>query len=183
MLDLTKKSLPNTINVGGKDFSIYTDFRVWLKFIIFLQKRKVLKNTDLSFLFKNDMPFKINIQDLIKFAIPEQKLPRNIKTSDEKVVSIDYEIDSDYIFSSFLEQYGIDLIEIEDLHWHKFLALLRGTKGTFLADIISYRNYRKDTRKDVDHYEELKEAWEIVPEPTEEEKQALEEFSRMFGGD
>ena len=32
MIDLTEKSLPNTIQVQGRDFSIHTDFRIWMRF-------------------------------------------------------------------------------------------------------------------------------------------------------
>ncbi len=32
MLDLTQKSLPNAISVGGRDFSVNTDFRIWMRF-------------------------------------------------------------------------------------------------------------------------------------------------------
>ena len=54
MLDLTKKSLPNTIRVKGKDFSIYTDFRVWMKFMIEANKALLNgKGFDVAFLFKN----------------------------------------------------------------------------------------------------------------------------------
>ena len=66
------------------------------------------------------------------------------------------------------------------MHWHKFLALLRGLTIQ-LKDIMQYRSYRKDDR-DVDVYEELRRAWEIIPPLTEEEQEELDEFSKTFGG-
>ena len=40
MMDLTKKALPNTVTVGGRAYSIYTDFRVWMRFEIAVSKLK-----------------------------------------------------------------------------------------------------------------------------------------------
>ena len=50
---------------------------------------------------------------------------------------------------------------------------------------MKWRNYKKDTRQNVDVYEELRDAWEIQRELSEQEKQELEEFSKQFeiGGD
>ena len=39
---------------------------------------------------------------------------------------MDFEQDADAIYASFMEQYGIDLMEVEDMHWRKFSALLSG---------------------------------------------------------
>ena len=186
MLDLTKKSLPNTIRIRGKDFSIYTDFRVWMKFMIEANKALLNgKGFDVAFLFKNDMPYRIDLKDLFEFANPKNPLPRNTRQTDDQVITLDYEIDSDLIYAAFLQQYSIDLIEVEDLHWWKFLALLKGLNGTKLDDVMKWRNYKKDTRKNVDVYEELRDAWEIQRELSEQEKQELEEFSKQFeiGGD
>ena len=99
------------------------------------------------------------------------------------VIALDYELDSDLIYSAFLQQYGIDLAEVKELHWHKFCALLRGiTDDTKLGQVMQYRCYEKDTRKDIDVYEELKYAWEIETPLSGDEQQELDEFSKMFGG-
>lgn len=182
MIDLTKKkSLPNILCINGKDFSIYTDFRVWMRFII--EATKALregKRVNAAYLFKNDMPFHVRIHDLLNFANPKSDLPRRIRPADDDAVILDYSIDADLIYAAFMQQYGIDLVEIEYLHWHKFLALLKGLNGTKLDDVMRWRSYKKDTRKNVDINDELKDAWEIRVEPTAEEKAELEEFSKQF---
>ena len=40
MIDLTKKALPNTVTVDGTAFSIYTDFRLWMRFEIEAERMK-----------------------------------------------------------------------------------------------------------------------------------------------
>ena len=32
MIDLTKKGLPNVVTINGSPYSIYTDFRLWMRF-------------------------------------------------------------------------------------------------------------------------------------------------------
>lgn len=51
-----------------------------------------------------------------------------------------YEYDGDYIYAAFMQNYKIDLMET-GLHWHKFLALLKGLSGTMLNEIMGYRAY------------------------------------------
>ena len=100
MLDLTRKSLPNTVRVGGSDFSIYTDYRVWMRFEIEVTKLKRGENIDVSYLFKNEMPAHCNLNELFIFSRPETPLPRDIYH--RNIITLDYELDSDLIYSAVL---------------------------------------------------------------------------------
>lgn len=52
----------------------------------------------------------------------------------------DYQIDSKYIYAAFLDQYGIDLQDIDYLHWWKFRAMFAGLRGDHeLMRIMGYR--------------------------------------------
>lgn len=67
-------------------------------------------------------------------------MPRQIKHREEIV--LDYAIDADYIYAAFLSQYGIDLLDVKELHWHKFLALFKGLKDDeMICKIMSYFSY------------------------------------------
>ena len=182
MMNLTKKGLPNVVMIGGSPFSIYTDFRLWLRFEIEVGKMKRGEQIDISYLFKNDRPDYCDLRELFAFSRPQNELPRSIGGHSDVIV-LDYEIDSDLIYSAFLGQYGIDLIDVEELHWHKFLALLGGlNESTKLREVMGYRCYKKETRKDYDAYAELRSAWEIIPPISEEEQAELDEFNKLFGG-
>lgn len=177
MIDLiTKGGLPNVVMIDGNPYSIYTDFRVWMRFEIELSKLSPQDTMDVSYLFKNDMPSYCNFSDLLVFCRPQSELPRSTKHSNTVVV--DYEIDSDYIYAAFMSQYGIDLCEIEDLHWHKFLSLFKGLKDEKICDIMSYRCYEPNNEKK-DVYAELKMAWEIK-RVTPEEQAENDKFSSYF---
>lgn len=178
MIDLTAKSLPNTVRVGGRDFLINTDFRVWMRFEISLSKMKPNDYVDVSYLFADEHPKYCNIPALLEFARPHNELPRAISHS--KVIAYDFELDSDLIYAAFWGQYGIDLMTIEDLHWHKFLALFNGLNdSTKMKEVMQYRCYEKNSDKKKDIYEELRRAWEIERKTLEEQKE-IEEFSSLF---
>lgn len=177
MMDLTKRGLPNVVEIHGNPYSIYTDFRLWMRFEIEVSKLKQGENLDVSYLFKNKMPSYCDLRDLFVFSRPVSELPRKMRNSD--VIVLDYEIDAEYIYSAFLGQYGIDLVEIEELHWHKFLALLKGLKeDEMLSKIMTYRCYEKtDDKKNI--YEELRYAWQIE-RVSEEEQAEIDKFSNIF---
>lgn len=179
MIDLTKKALPNTILVGGRAFSINTDYRIWMRFEIELLNSNG-KDLDVSYIFRSEMPHSVYIPELLAFSRPKDILPRDI--GGEKVVAYDFEYDSDYIYAAFMGQYGIDLLDIDNLHWHKFLALFKGlNESTRLREIMGYRCYSKSEKKDIDQYEKLRMAWAIERE-TPEEKESTDKFLSYFEG-
>lgn len=177
MIDLTtKRGLPNVVWIDGCPYSIYTDFRLWMRFEIELEKLQPGFGLNVSYLFKNDKPPCCDITDLLTFCRPQSELPRN--SGHSNAVVLDYELDSDYIYAAFMSKYGIDLCDIEELHWHKFLALFKGLKDEKICDIMSYRCYEpSEEKKDV--YAELKRAWEIE-RITPEQQAEIEKFSSYF---
>lgn len=181
MIDLTKRALPDTVTVDGKAYSINTDFRCWLQFE---RDYKTSLATGEPFrtryLFPEEEPQGDVSQPLIAFARPKNELPRPIgRQSDE--IALDFDIDSDLIYSAFLETYGIDLLKAE-MHYYIFLALLRGiSENTKLAKVMSYRLYEKNESKH-DYKEDLKRAWRIEPPRTAQEQADIDELERLFGG-
>lgn len=186
MIDLTKKSLPDTVKVNGRDFAIYTDYRIWMRFVIEFeawQKRGFRGIVDIRYLFKNEMPEFTAIKDydgIFDFACPESIIPKKIGSDGENVLF--YRYDGDYIYSAFVQQYGIDLLDVEELHWHKFKALLGGLVDTKLTEIMEYRSYTGEKVKNMDaQYRRLKDMWIPPIEMTKEEKEAEERFNNYFG--
>ncbi|GAB2022061.1 bacteriophage Gp15 family protein [Pseudolactococcus yaeyamensis] len=64
-----------------------------------------------------------------------------MKSEDDDKIHYSLTYDGDYIFASFMQAYGIDLIEVQDtLHWQKFNALLSGLPdGTKFVEVIKIR--------------------------------------------
>lgn len=180
MLDLKMKTLPDAVEVDGKVFKLNTDFRLWLQFEHDLKEHSNSQEPfDVTYLFKDKMPTSIDVTKLVEFSRPKKVLPRPVGARTD-VISIDFDIDGDLIYSSLLQQYGIDITEVE-LHWHKFLALIQGISDqTMLGRVMGYRCYEKSNGKKKDVREELRRAWEIKAELTDEQQAEIDEFNSYF---
>lgn len=181
MINLKTKELPETIKANDKLFLIYTDFRIWLSFP---KRIKNLESGDWSGykgLFSGAVPWPTEevLGALGAFYNPSREIPRSDGSGE---ILLDVDVDADYIYAAFLQVYGIDLIEA-DMHWHKFSALLASLpQGTMLMDIIGYRGY-KGNSKDPEYKRlmRLKGMWALPQPVSKEEKEAMEEFNRLFG--
>lgn len=74
--------------------------------------------------------------------------------------------DAEYIYSSFLQAYGIDLMEAQNkLHWKKFNALLNGlpsdTKFSEVMKIRSYKPQKGDSKQYKESMKQLKKEYAL----------------------
>ncbi len=76
---------------------------------------------------------------------------------------LDFDLDGEYIYASFLQDYGIDLIEQQGiLHWKKFCALFEGlSEETKIKQIIHIRSMEvpppnRHNQKEIQNIMELK---------------------------
>lgn len=85
-----------------------------------------------------------------------------------------YEHDADYIYSAFMQAYGLDLAR-QSLHWWQFRALFRSLpEDTQLVKIIGYRTMKlpaKMSKEQRQHYEKLKRVYAL---PQSTDRQQLE---------
>lgn len=177
MIDLKKAKLPEAVEVDGGFYYVHTSFKYWLRFLDLIADRNT-PPTAFDFMYTQKKPeSRMNgLIALIAFCNPPQELPRTEKGGgNEKAV--DYTIDADYIYSAFMERYGIDLVE-SDMHWYKFQSLFKGLHDTKLNEIIGYRLWENTSGKR-DAYtrqmEKLKTAWEL-PDESDENDEDLKEF-------
>ena len=102
----------------------------------------------------------------------------NIKSSD--IYSFKY--DDEYIYSAFLDQYGIDLQDIDYLHWWKFKAMFKSLKSdNKIVEIMGYRSMDLNSIKDKEQkafYKKMQDIYrlpEIINKDELEKQKALEE--------
>lgn len=174
MIDLTTRDLPNIIDVLGESFSIYTDFRLWLKCLIEFEENKNPDNICVSYLFKNKVPHVLDA-GFFNFLFPKNELPRN--TGDiSDVRLLDFKLDQDLIYSSFLQQYKIDLLKVK-MHWLEFNALMSGLSGeTRLIEVMGHRAYKG---KDKDLIK-LRDMWALPEIISKEEQEEIDRFNKLF---
>jgi len=162
MIKLHKKGGDRQVSVlvDGEHYEIKTEFYHWLNFGRIIQQR--IDGVEITYgefdkFYSEEPPEnrEAGFGELCKFYENKKELPRPSKKKTD-VITLDWEIDSEFIYAAFLQQYRIDL-EKEYPHWHKFLALFYGLVGTKLNDIMSAR-CSKETKGVM---KELREAWRI----------------------
>lgn len=81
----------------------------------------------------------------------------------QKAPVFDFEYDSEYIYSSFMLDYGIDLIDVQGkLSWKKFIALFEGlSEKTKICEVMRIRSmeipqFNGHNQKQIQEIQELK---------------------------
>lgn len=120
------KAFPDTYEVDGNTFSIYTDYRRILRILRLLDDPNVL-DTDkhivmMTLFFKDKIP--PEPYEAFKWFV---SCGIERESSGEK--DFDFEQDACEIYAAFMQLYGIDLIET-DMHYWRFSMLLDGIFST-----------------------------------------------------
>lgn len=104
------------------------------------------------------------VLDLAGNPIKSKIRSKSQSESTERLFSLKY--DAEYIYSSFLQAYGIDLIDAQNsLHWKKFNALLNGlpsdTKFSEVLKIRSYKPQKGDSKQYKESMRKLKKEYAL----------------------
>ena len=95
--------------------------------------------------------------------------------------------DDDYIYAAFMDQYNIDLQDIEYLHWWKFKAMFKSLKeDNEIVKIMGYRSMDLSKIKDKEEKAYYKKMQELYKLPiSKDEKEKLDEITvaLLNGGD
>lgn len=188
--------LPTSVEIEGVEYEINTDFRTSMLFELLMQD--------------NEVEDKEKMLGALQLYYPV--VPRNIKEAVEQILWFyrcgkdivkskgvgkgkkangiySFEFDDDYIYAAFLDQYNIDLQDIEDLHWWKFRALFKSLKeDNEIVKIMGYRSM--DLRKikdknEKEHYKKMQELYKLPERINKDEQEKLDEVKKalMNNGD
>ena len=107
------------------------------------------------------------VLDLAGNPIKSKIRSRSQSEGGDRLFSLKY--DAEYIYSSFLQAYGIDLIDAQNsLHWKKFNALLNGlpsdTKFAEVLKIRSYKPQKGDSKQYKENMKKLKKEYALPDE-------------------
>ena len=155
MHNLLTGSLPRTVTIRGREFFAETDFRTMIavekQILDSCQNAEDRVKRILQMIYTPDMPQ--DVEAALKGIIyldscgkppevkkSEPKKKRNGQIDIKEKLIYDYEFDAPYIYGAFLSQYGIDLQDVEYLHWWKFQALFKSLPSTQkIVEIMGYR--------------------------------------------
>lgn len=158
------------IKLEGKRFEVNPAFDVVLE-IQNLYREEELSDLDkleqaLKMLVVSGHPEELSMQakaelleEIYQRYVNMRKRPKAAKEKN----TLDFDYDGEYIYASFMMDYGIDLIDLQGrLPWKKFIALFQGlSKNTKIREVMRIRamdipSYNGKNGKEVREIQELK---------------------------
>lgn len=184
--------LPTSVEVDNKEYKINSDFRTSMLFEIMILDEELDKEEKIINalqLYYPVIPPNINeaVKKIMWFYSCGKDNTKHKGTGSGGVEQIyNYEFDDSYIYSAFLSQYGIDLQDIDYLHWWKFKAMFKALKDdNMIVKIMGYRSLDLNTIKDKEqkaNYRKLKKIYELPKSKTEIDKLNAIEEALLNGG-
>lgn len=139
--------LPVVFESNGKEYPFHSDFREWIRF------ESLITNSDvpeiardmlaLRLVFAGEIPEDVlGAREFMLWFYRGGQPMKGASDSGEAMESrrvYDFEYDFEFLYAAFLEQYGVDLIDVPYLHWWKFRAMFKGLHDCRLTEIMGYR--------------------------------------------
>ncbi|MFR8443535.1 MAG: Gp15 family bacteriophage protein [Anaerostipes hadrus] len=202
-----------SVDIGSKKYEIDADFRTIMNIegIIFgkevtedqknfakemmqeveLNEKDAITNAKyydaLKIFYKDNIPDDLEeaMEKILWFYSCGKEETSKTKTK-KKVIS--FEHDFDYINAGFMQDYKIDLFEVDFLHWWKFMSLFSALHDDCkICEIIGYRgaelkNFDKEQRKRI---REMQKIYALPDDISKEEKKRQDEITQILlnGGD
>lgn len=186
--------VPTTVNIDNKEYEINSDFRTSILFELLMQDGTIEEDDKILMalqLYYPDIPE--NIKKAIEQMLWFYRCGKDVSSSkgngkSKGVTQIySFEYDDDYIYSAFLDQYNIDLQDIEYLHWWKFKAMFKSLKDdNMIVKIMGYRSMDLSKVKDKEqkaYYKRMQKLYEIPISKDEQNKLDDITIALMSGGD
>ena len=210
---MIRRELPVSVDIGSEKYEIDADFRTIMNIegIIFEKEvtedqknfaKEMMKEieskekdaiTNAKYYDALKIFYKDNIPDDLEEAMEKMlwfyscgKEEISKQKTKKKVIS--FEHDFDYINAGFMQDYKIDLFEVDFLHWWKFMSLFSALHDDCkICEIIGYRgaelkNFDKEQRKRI---REMQKIYALPDDISKEEKKRQDEITQILlnGGD
>lgn len=211
---MIRSELPVSVDIGSETYKIDADFRTIMNVEGIIFGKEV---TDGQKMFAEEMMKEIDIEEKDAIAnakyydalklFYEDNIPDDLEEAMEKMLwfyscgkedeqtkaktkkkVISFEYDFDYINAGFMQDYKIDLFEVDFLHWWKFMSLFSALHDDCkICEIIGYRgaelkNFDKEQRKRI---REMQKIYALPDDISKEEKKRQDEITQILlnGGD
>lgn len=184
-------SLPESLNIAGKDYAICADFRIALLIFEAYEDPNLSQEEKASVMLESlfEEPFKIPVKDLGEaqkkaswFLDGGNDYSKNDEAK-EKIIS--WTQDEQMIFSGINQTAGYEVRGAEFVHWWTFLGYLCEMGECLFTSVRSLRQ-KLAQGKPLDKYEEefLQKHGDIViikEKLTEDERKKLDELNQWLG--
>ena len=203
---MIRRELPVSVDIGSEKYEIDADFRTIMNIegIIFEKNfaKEMMKEIEIN---EKDAITNAKYYDALKIFYKDN-IPDDLEEAMEKMLwfyscgkeeiskqktkkkVISFEHDFDYINAGFMQDYKIDLFEVDFLHWWKFMSLFSALHDDCkICEIIGYRgaelkNFDKEQRKRI---REMQKIYALPDDISKEEKKRQDEITQILlnGGD
>lgn len=183
--------VPTTVCIDGMEYEINSDFRTSILFELMMQDTELTDKDKIINALKLYYPIipgnsEKAIEGIMWFYRSGKDIVESNRKSKGKSVTqiYSYDYDDDYIYSAFLDQYGVDLQDIEYLHWWKFKAMFKALKDdNMIVKIMGYRSVDLSKIKDKEqrtHYKNMKELYKIPDNISKDEKEKINDIEKAL---
>jgi len=192
-----EKTFPSRVEADGKLYHIDADYRNILRIFAVLKDAKVPEEKRVEKLIQwffagadgADLPHEAAIKAFLDFVNPPDESESMQVTDDgerdgDDEKRFDYDFDAEEIYAGFLSEYGIDLVEVEFLHWCKFKILLGNLSGesAFRKKIeLRFMDLSGFTGQHLAGLSKAKESVQLPVEYSEDELRDMREFESVWG--
>lgn len=189
--------VPEKVSIEDIEYEINSNFRTSILFELLMQDNTISEEDKIIQaleLYYPKLPKDINraIEGILWFyrcGKDEIEYKTKNKGTGKSTNVYSYNYDDDYIYSAFLDQYGIDLQDVKYLHWWKFKAMFKALKeDNEIVKIMGYRAMDVNKIKDKEqkaYYKKMQELYKIPSNISKDEKEKLSEIEEILlnGGD
>lgn len=177
-MSLLTEIAPWSVDIKGQNYFFDSDFRNFIKFETLMEDSGIdeQKKGELALnLFFDEIPTDIAgaFACILTFYSPNSESDSKNQSAGKQKRIYSFEYDADYIYSAFLADYGIDLQDIEQLHWWKFRALFKGLKpDNMICKIMEYRatDLSKLKGEEKKFYQKMQKQFALPVPKSEQEK-------------
>ena len=188
--------LPEEVTIDNKEYKINSDFRTSILFELLMQDSSIGEEDKILMalqLYYPQIPMNINgaIEKMLWFYRCGKDISKSKGNGKGKSVTqiYSFEYDDDYIYAAFMDQYNIDLQDIDYLHWWKFKAMFKSLKeDNEIVKMMGYRSMDLSKVKDKEqkaYYKKMKDLYKIPTQISKDEEEKLKEIEKVLqnGGD
>lgn len=192
------KVFPTAVHVSDEKVPINSDFR------IALQIMHLHSNPDITDLRKYSMMLgwfypevptdaKSAMLALVEFLAPQKEEEKTVNSNAAQEINKGkktknpthcFEFDAEEIYVSFLQDYNVDLIDIDYLHWYKFLMMFSNlSKDTPMMKKMELRTMDLSSFKGKEkaRLTKAQKSVQIPQKLTKEESDMMSEFMKKIG--
>lgn len=186
--------LPEEVIIDNEKYEINSDFRTSILFELLMQDSSIEENDRIFIALELYYPvIPANVNEAIENMLWFYRCGKDIKShkgncKGKSVTQIySFEHDDDYIYAAFMDQYNVDLQDIDYLHWWKFKAMFKSLKeDNEIVKIMGYRSMDLSKIKDKEqkaYYKKMQKIYEIPINQDEREKLDAIEKALLTGQD